>query len=203
MSGISRSSSAVWLALRSLLWTLLLPGFFAGWVPWRYFALNRVTFDPSSAAHVIGVVSVGVGALLLAGCIYEFARSGRGTLSPLDPPHHLVVRGLYRYVRNPMYLSVTMIVLGEVLLTRSTALAMYWVVWFISANLFVMGYEEPTLRHEFGAEYQRVLPAGRAMGSQAAVLGSITCSSCARPAHRGLEQCPPLTGHTLPAVLPS
>jgi protein-S-isoprenylcysteine O-methyltransferase Ste14 len=153
MSGISRSSSAVWLALRSLLWTLLLPGFFAGWVPWRYFALNRVTFDPSSAAHVIGVVSVGVGALLLAGCIYEFARSGRGTLSPLDPPHHLVVRGLYRYVRNPMYLSVTMIVLGEVLLTRSTALAMYWVVWFISANLFVMGYEEPTLRHEFGAEY--------------------------------------------------
>ena len=46
-----------------------------------------------------------------------------------------------------------MIVLGEVLLTRSTALAMYWVVWFISANLFVMGYEEPTLRHEFGAEY--------------------------------------------------
>jgi protein-S-isoprenylcysteine O-methyltransferase Ste14 len=144
---------SVWLALRSLLWTFLLPGLFAGWMPWRYFGLNRVTFDRSSAAHVIGLACIAAGAVLLAGCIYEFARSGRGTLSPLDPPRHLVVRGLYRYVRNPMYLSITMIVLGEVLLTRSTALAMYWVVWFISANLFVMGYEEPTLSREFGAEY--------------------------------------------------
>jgi protein-S-isoprenylcysteine O-methyltransferase Ste14 len=153
MSRISRTSSAAWLGLRSLLWTFLLPGLFAGWVPWRYFGLNRVRFDPSSAVHLIGFAAIGVGAVLLAGCIYEFARSGRGTLSPLDPPRHLVIRGLYRYVRNPMYLCVTMIVLGEVLLTRSTALAMYWVIWFISANLFVMGYEEPTLRHEFGAEY--------------------------------------------------
>ena len=145
--------ASVWLALRSLLWTFLLPGFFAFYVPWRYFGLDRVTIDRSSPAHVIGLVSIGLGAVLLAGCIYEFARSGRGTLSPLDPPRHLVVRGLYRYVRNPMYLSVTMIVLGEVLLTRSSALAIYWVVWFICVNLFVMGYEEPTLGREFGPEY--------------------------------------------------
>jgi protein-S-isoprenylcysteine O-methyltransferase Ste14 len=141
------------LALRSLLWTLLLPGFFAGYVPWQYFGLKGVRLDYSSPVHVIGVAAIGTGAALLAGCIYEFARRGRGTLSPLDPPRHLVVRGLYRYVRNPMYLSVTMIVLGEVLLTLSTALATYWVIWFITANLFVMGYEEPTLRREFGAEY--------------------------------------------------
>ena len=56
------------------------------------------------------------------------------------------MRGLYRYVRNPMYLSVTAIVLGEVLLTRSTALGVYWAIWFVCVNLFVIGYEEPTLR---------------------------------------------------------
>jgi protein-S-isoprenylcysteine O-methyltransferase Ste14 len=94
-----------------------------------------------------------VGALLLAASVLEFARRGRGTLSPVDPPRHLVVRGLYRYVRNPMYLSVTAIVLGEVLLSRSLALAIYWAIWFLAVNLFVLGYEEPTLRRQFGASY--------------------------------------------------
>jgi protein-S-isoprenylcysteine O-methyltransferase Ste14 len=130
-----------------------LPGFFAGYVPWRYFGLDRAWRDLSGPDRVLGLACLGVGAVLLAACIFEFARSGRGTLSPVDPPRHLVVRGLYRYVRNPMYLSVTMIVLGEVLLTRSLALAVYWVIWFLCVNLFVIGYEEPTLRRQFGASY--------------------------------------------------
>jgi protein-S-isoprenylcysteine O-methyltransferase Ste14 len=75
-------------------------------------------------------------------------------LSPVDPPRHLVVRGLYRYVRNPMYLSVTTIVFGEWLLVRSPALAVYWMVWFAGANLFVIGYEEPNLRQRFGPSYE-------------------------------------------------
>ncbi len=104
-------------------------------------------------AQLPALLCVGAGAALLAACIVEFARSGRGTLSPLDPPRTLVVRGLYRYVRNPMYLSVTTIVLGEAMLTRSTALATYCVIWFVGVNLFVIGYEEPTLRQMFGASY--------------------------------------------------
>jgi protein-S-isoprenylcysteine O-methyltransferase Ste14 len=150
---VSSLAPAVSLTLRSLLWTILLPGFFAAYVPWRYFGLHRVDLDARNPAHLLGLMSAGLGAALLAACIVEFARSGRGTLSPVDPPRHLVVRGLYRYVRNPMYLSVTMIVLGEVLLTGSRALAIYWVIWFLCANLFVIGYEEPTLRREFGAAY--------------------------------------------------
>ena len=67
----------------------------------------------------------------------------------------LVVRGLYRYVRNPMYLSVTVIVLGEVLLTGSRALLGYWAVWFALVNAFVIGYEEPTLRRQFGPTFER------------------------------------------------
>lgn len=145
--------SATALALRSVLWAILLPGLFAGYVPWRYFGLRHVRVDLLDPAHLVGVFAMGVGTVLLAACIFEFARTGRGTLSPVDPPRHLVVRGLYRYVRNPMYLSVTLIVLGEVLLTRSSALAWYWVLWFAAVNLFVVGYEEPTLRREFGDSY--------------------------------------------------
>jgi protein-S-isoprenylcysteine O-methyltransferase Ste14 len=141
------------LALRSLLWTLLLPGFFAGYVPWRFFGLSQARVSFSNPADLLGVLCIGLGAVLLGACIVQFAWSGRGTLSPVDPPRRLVVRGLYRYVRNPMYLSVTTIVLGEGLVVRSWALSVYWAIWFLGANLFVMGYEEPTLRQRFGASY--------------------------------------------------
>jgi len=145
----------VWLALRSLLWAALLPGAVAGYVPWRYFGLGRVRLSWADAFHLVGLLCVGLGVALLAACIWEFARSGRGTLAPVDPPRELVVRGLYRYVRNPMYLSVTTILLGELLLTRSRALLVYWIVWVVAVNLFVIGYEEPTLRRRFGAAYER------------------------------------------------
>jgi protein-S-isoprenylcysteine O-methyltransferase Ste14 len=112
-----------------------------------------VRFDVLNAVQVFGLFLIALGAALLGACIFEFARSGRGTLSPLDPPRQLVVRGLYRYVRNPMYLSVTIIVLGEFLVTGSSALAVYWAIWLLCANLFVMGYEEPTLRREFGPSF--------------------------------------------------
>ena len=145
--------SSVWLAARSLLWTILFPGFFAGYVPWRYFGLRDVQVSLSDPAQLLGLLLTGAGVVLLVACISEFARSGRGTLSPVDPPRHLVVRGLYRYVRNPMYLSVTAIVLGEVRADPLPALAIYWAVWFACVNVFVIGYEEPTLRRQFGASY--------------------------------------------------
>ncbi len=132
---------------------MMLPGLFAGYLPWRYFGLSNVRIDLLHPLHIAGLVCIALGTALLLMCIWEFARSGRGTLAPVDAPRHLVVQGLYRYVRNPMYLSVTTIVLGELLLTRSSALLIYWVVWFIAVNLFVIGYEEPTLRRRFGASY--------------------------------------------------
>ena len=149
--------SAISLAARSLLWAALLPGFFAGYLPWRYFGLRDAASEITltNPVTLVGVAAVAVGVALLAVCIWEFARSGRGTLSPADPPRTLVVQGLYRYVRNPMYLSVTTIVLGEVILTRSRALLVYWIIWFTAVNLFVIGYEEPTLRRQFGASYDR------------------------------------------------
>jgi protein-S-isoprenylcysteine O-methyltransferase Ste14 len=145
----------MWLALRSILWTCLLPGVFAGFVPLRFFGLAHVPLTLTNPVHLVGLVAIAVGALLLLTCIWEFGHSGRGTLSPVDPPRALVVKGLYRYVRNPMYLSVTVLVLGEVMLTGSRVLFIYWAVWFVAVNVFVTWYEEPTLRRQFGESYER------------------------------------------------
>jgi len=147
--------SGLLLALRSLLWTLLLPGMFGVYLPWRYFGVSRVQVDFTNPLDLLGLGLIVIGAALLAACIWEFARRGRGTLSPADPPKELVVQGLYRYVRNPMYLSVSTMVLGQALLARSTALLLYWAIFFAVVNLFVRFYEEPALRRQFGESYDR------------------------------------------------
>jgi protein-S-isoprenylcysteine O-methyltransferase Ste14 len=147
------SVAAALLALRSLLWTILLPGVVAGYVPWAYFGLSHASLNWADPLQLAGFAGAAAGLLLLAACIFEFARSGRGTLSPADPPRHLVVHGLYRYVRNPMYVAVTLILLGEAAILRSADLVVYWACFFAAANLFVILYEEPYLRNRFGVSY--------------------------------------------------
>jgi protein-S-isoprenylcysteine O-methyltransferase Ste14 len=146
---------AVSLAFRSLAWTLLLPGVVAGYLPWRFFGLAHAQFSAQRPVYILGFFCIGLGVVLLGTCIWEFARSGRGTLAPVDPPRQLVVHGLYRYVRNPMYLSVSVIVLGEFFLVWSRSLLVYWAVWLVAVNLFVVGYEEPALRRRFGLAYEQ------------------------------------------------
>jgi protein-S-isoprenylcysteine O-methyltransferase Ste14 len=132
----------------------LLPGFFAGYVPWRFFGLGRTQFDLTSPTQLLGLVCIGVGVALLAACIFEFARSGRGTLSPVDAPRHLVVRGLYRYVRNPMYIGAGLALLGAALFYGSLSILIYAGLFFLATHLFVVLYEEPTLRRTFGSAYE-------------------------------------------------
>ena len=143
------------LFLRNLFWTVAFPGMIAGYIPWRWFGVAQVQPDVTNPLDLIGLLLIIAGVALLAACIWEFASRGRGTLSPVDPPKELVVQGLYRYVRNPMYLSVSTMLLGEALLARSLALLGYWAVFFAAANLFVMLYEEPILRRQFGDSYER------------------------------------------------
>src|SRR6476660_2747194 len=130
----------MWLGVRSLVWTVLLPGMVAGYVPWRFFGLDQAGFDVTSPVDLLALLLIAAGVVLLAKCIWEFAASGGGTLAPVDPPRQLVVRGLYRYVRNPMYLSVTTILIGEALLARSRQFLPYFLIWFVAVNLFVLGY---------------------------------------------------------------
>lgn len=143
------------LFLRNLFWTVLFPGTIAGYIPWRWFGMAQVHPDFTNPLDIIGLFLIVAGGGLLAACIWEFASRGRGTLSPVDPPKELVVQGLYRYVRNPMYLSVSTMLLGEALLARSIALLGYWAIFFAAANLFVIVYEEPILRRQFGDSYER------------------------------------------------
>ena len=143
------------LLLRSLLWTVLLPGTIAGYVPWRFYGLAHARPRFSNPLDLLAMLLISTGAALLGTCIWEFARRGRGTLSPVDPPRELVVQGLYRYMRNPMYVAVSLIILGEALLARSAALVLYWAVFFTIVNIFVRFYEEPALRAQFGESYVR------------------------------------------------
>jgi protein-S-isoprenylcysteine O-methyltransferase Ste14 len=143
-----------WLATRSIAWTLL-PFIVGGYVPWTFFGLDAARFDARRPLHLIGLVLMAAGTILLLTCIWEFAVSGRGTLGPPDPPKELVVRGLYRYVRNPMYLSVAALLVGEELLVQGLPLLLYSVIWFSFVNVFVLAYEEPALRSKFGASYEQ------------------------------------------------
>jgi len=141
------------LIVRNVIWAALLPGLVAGFVPWSYFGVDPSAFDPASMRHLAGGVVMLAGVALLIACIVEFARKGRGTLSPLDPPRALVVHGLYRYVRNPMYLSVATIAIGELIVWPSRGLLIWWLSWFAWVNVFVIAVEEPALKRQFGSSY--------------------------------------------------
>ena len=142
------------LALRSLMWTLLLPGVVTVYLPWQFFGLGNVRFDARDPLQYFGAALAVAGAVLLLLCIREFFARGRGTLSPVDPPRELVVTGLYRFVRNPMYLGVATLLTGEILLTRSRGLLVMALAWLVLVNVFVVFHEEPRLRRTFGASYE-------------------------------------------------
>lgn len=146
---------AVWLAVKSIAWTILLPGMVAGYVPWTRFGVGDVRIDSSNPRHLLGLLVIGPGVALLGACIWEFARRGRGTLSPVSPTEELVVSALYRLVRNPMYLSVALILAGELLLAPSRPFLLYAAGVFLLFNLAVLIYEEPVLRRRFGESYRR------------------------------------------------
>ena len=147
--------STLSLTARSLFWAALLPGVVAGLVPWYYFGVDPSTVDIRRPLDLAGVLVIVTGVALTVACIVDFARRGRGTLSPLDPPRLLVVSGLYRHVRNPMYLGVATIGIGELMLWSSRGLVIWWVAWFAWVNVFVRVVEEPALRRQFGSSYDR------------------------------------------------
>jgi protein-S-isoprenylcysteine O-methyltransferase Ste14 len=91
----------------------------------------------------------------------RFALVGRGTPAPIAPTERLVISGLYRHVRNPMYLAVLSIIFGQALLFGSTTLLWYAAVLSLIVHAFVVLYEEPTLRRRYGAEYERYCQAVR------------------------------------------
>ena len=142
------------LLVKSLLFAILLPGTVTLLVP--YLMLSGSHASPKWASwSLLAFVPLTAGASILLRCIWDFAVSGRGTLAPIDPPKELVVHGLYRYVRNPMYVGVLLVLLGEAGLFNSRALLVYAGGFWVVASAFVFFYEEPTLRRKFGGSYAR------------------------------------------------
>ena len=144
------------LLLKSIFFTVLLPGTVTVVVPWLILSgRSAVAIGRASVWHWLGVVPIVLGAGILLRCVWFFAARGRGTLAPVDPPKELVVSGLYRYVRNPMYVGVVSMLLGEALFFRSNALLVYAAGFWITTHLFILLYEEPVLRRQFGESYVR------------------------------------------------
>ena len=107
------------------------------------------------AAQVVGVIVAACGAALALWCIVTFIVIGRGTPAPFDPPRDLVVAGPYQLVRNPMYIGAGLALASAALFYESIALLAYAVAFTFITHLFVMMYEEPTLRATFGDSYER------------------------------------------------
>ena len=140
--------------LGSAFFLVLAPGTVAGFVPWY---LCRWQLAPPllgfSAFRVAGLLFVLGGLPVLLDSFARFALQGLGTPAPLAPTEHLVVSGFYRYVRNPMYVAVVSLVLGQGLLFGSVNVLAYTAFLWLLFTAFVMSYEEPTLRRTFGQQY--------------------------------------------------
>jgi protein-S-isoprenylcysteine O-methyltransferase Ste14 len=137
----------------SALFFLLAPGTIAGLIPW-WITGWRTEPGASHAWSIFGAILIIPFAMLLIACFVQFAQAG-GTPAPVAPTQRLVATGLYRYVRNPMYIAVSGLIFAQMWLFGSAALLAYGVVIATAFVLFVLAYEEPALRRAYGDEYAR------------------------------------------------
>lgn len=132
---------------------VLAPGVVAGLVPWWMTGWRPGAAYPA-AVRIIGAILAAAAAAALLYAFAQFALEGRGTPAPPLPTERLVVRGLYRYVRNPMYLAVLAIIAGQALLLSRPVLLGYAAAVGAAFIAFVYGYEQPALVRRYGAQYE-------------------------------------------------
>jgi protein-S-isoprenylcysteine O-methyltransferase Ste14 len=141
-------------ALGSLAFLLLAPGVVAGLMPWLITHWGPLPpGDGAGALRWAGLIPVVAGLAVVLEAFARFAWDGLGTPAPIAPTRTLVVSGLYRFVRNPMYVAVSALIFGQAVLFASWGVALYGVVIGAAFDTFVRLYEEPTLRQAYGAEY--------------------------------------------------
>ena len=142
------------LFLKNILFTALVPGTVAAFLPYRIALVDGQLPPRPPLDLLLATPFVAAGLAIYLWCLWNFAVTGRGTPAPIDPPKQLVVRGLYRHVRNPMYVGVLLVITGWVLAYRSLALLGYAVAVTVAFHLFVVRLEEPLLRRRFGSAYK-------------------------------------------------
>jgi protein-S-isoprenylcysteine O-methyltransferase Ste14 len=149
-------------AAGSLVFLLVAPGVVAGVMPW--WLTGWESTDPALVWRLLGGALIAAGVAVLLHAFARFVVEGIGTPAPVAPTKHLVVGGLYRYVRNPMYVAVAATIVGQAALLGHPALLLYAALFMAVVAAFVHGYEEPVLSERFGAEYEayrRSVPAWR------------------------------------------
>ncbi len=141
----------VW--LRTLIFTFLVPGTFAVYLPYSIIVFEKGEYTPAGDWWWLGLVPLALGLAGYTWCAWDFTFAGHGSPLPIDAPRKLVVRGLYRYVRNPMYVSVWGVMLGHATLFASRNALLFALGFWLMFHLFVLFYEEPALRSKFGDDY--------------------------------------------------
>jgi len=142
-------------AVGSIAFFVLAPGVVAGVVPWWLTGWRmREPLPFWAPLRVLGAALIVAGTVVLVYAFVQFVTEGVGTPAPVAPTERLVVHGLYRYVRNPMYLAVIATIVGQGLLLGRMVLLLYAFAVGLAFSVFVSGYEEPTLRRRYGAEYE-------------------------------------------------
>ena len=140
---------------RAVKWAALFIGFVLIYLPGRLLSWTGIVRPAAIAVpQVAGMVIGAAGAAVALWCIFTFATIGKGTPAPFDPPRRLVIRGPYRFVRNPMYIGAGLALASAALFYESLPLLGYAAVFFLATHVFVLLYEEPTLRRTFGQEYE-------------------------------------------------
>jgi len=141
--------------LGSVVFLIIAPGTLAGLGPWW---IGGWHFKPPLLGLMfvpaIGALLIAAGLPILLDSFARFAIQGLGTPAPIYPPQKLIVTGLYRYVRNPMYVAVLSLIIGQGLLFGAAGILEYGLIVWVGFTLFVLGYEEPTLRARYGPEYE-------------------------------------------------
>jgi protein-S-isoprenylcysteine O-methyltransferase Ste14 len=144
-------------ALKTLIFTILVPGTVAGIVPWLLLQSGGVAVGLTLSIWLIGLLPLLLGVGLYFWCAGAFTFIGKGTPAPIDAPIFLVREGPYQWVRNPMYLAVLSVIIGEAILFHSLLLAGYALLVGVVVHLFVVLYEEPSLLRQFGESYEAYL----------------------------------------------
>ena len=141
--------------VRAITYAAVFIGFVLVYLPSRFLSWSGIVAPATTGApQVAGIIVVTIGTAIALWCLLTFVFIGKGTPAPFDPPRKLVIRGPYRFVRNPMYIGAGMTIAGAALFYESLSISIYTCLFFLITHLFVVFYEEPTLRRTFGDEYE-------------------------------------------------
>lgn len=160
LMALTEPRSVTWrdaiLFLETIVFSIVVPGAVTYWIPRDVLDLWGEMFPGRwSVWQFVALLLLTLGLAVYLRCLWEFAVRGRGIPAPIDHPKQLVVTGLYRYVRNPMYVGVLLFLLGESLFFESWPFLLYTIAWLAFVHLNVIVYEEPNLQRKFGRSYDR------------------------------------------------